>query len=66
LITSGVGIEFPLGAGALFGEIVGMRLAHCRDDRLGEYSASSKVQTLRRPALSRASGPPCSIMLFCR
>jgi hypothetical protein len=33
LITSGVGIEFPLGAGALFGEIVGMRLAHCRDDR---------------------------------
>jgi hypothetical protein len=33
LITSGVGIEFPLGADALFGEIVGMRLAHCRDDR---------------------------------
>jgi hypothetical protein len=33
LIISGVGIEFPLGAGALFGEIVGMRLAHCRDDR---------------------------------
>jgi hypothetical protein len=39
LITSGVGIEFPLGAGALFGEIVGMRLAHCRDDRLAERSA---------------------------
>jgi hypothetical protein len=43
LITSGIGIEFPLGAGALFvGEIVGMRLAHCRDNRLAERSARSR------------------------
>src|ERR1700730_572072 len=56
----------PLSAVAILAAVIVHRPTRTGAARGVEYSGSSEVQTLRRPALSRASGSPCAIMLFRR